>query len=109
MNLHQQLKPAEEQKLRTSYVFSAVTSQLNNLRGTQIGGIYKCGVYGCKDHMMQDLPHALAQPRRPLPTLQALVTAGKYGRTPGILKPMDSLKVNELREELQTRGFKGTK
>ncbi len=31
------------------------------------------------------------------------------GGTPGVLKPMDSLKVNELREELQTRGFTGTK
>ncbi len=49
-------------------------------RGTQIGGTYKCGGCGCKDHMMQNLPYALAQPWRPLAHLQALVTAGKYGK-----------------------------
>ncbi len=64
-----------------------------------IGGTYKCGGCGCKDYMMQNLPHA---PLAHLQAhLQALVTAGKYGRTPGVLKPMDSLKVNELREELR--------
>ena len=69
MSWPQPLKPAKAWKSRTSYVSSEPFE-----RGTQIGGTYKCG---CKDHMMQNLPHALAQPWRPL---AHLVTAGKYGR-----------------------------
>jgi len=29
---------------------------------------------------------------------------GKYGKTPGLLKPLKGLKLKELREELHTRG-----
>lgn len=77
-------------------------------RGTQIGGTYKCGGCGCKDTMMQDLPHALRRRWRSLTTLQTLVTAGKYGDKPDALKPLDSLKVSELREELRARGIRDT-
>ena len=77
-------------------------------RGTQIGGIYKCGGCGCKDSMMQDLSHALHRQWRSLTTLQTLVTSGKYGNSPGQLKPLDSLKVSELREELHARGVPDT-
>lgn len=73
-------------------------------RGTQIGGNYKCGGCGCKDAMMQDLAHALQCHWRSLADLQSLVLAGKYGNSPGTLKPLDGLKVNELREELEARG-----
>jgi len=72
-------------------------------RGTQIGGNYKCGGCECKDAMMQDLAHALQCHWRSLADLQSLVLAGKYGNSPGTLKPLDSLKVNELREELEAR------
>ena len=77
-------------------------------RGTQIGGIYKCGGCGCKDSMMQDLSHALHRQWRSLTTLQTLFTSGKYGNSPGQLKPLDCLKVSELREELHARGVPDT-
>lgn len=77
-------------------------------RGTQIGGIYKCGGCGCKDTMMSDLSHAFRKPWRSLTTLQQLVTSGKYGNIPSQLKPLDNLKVSELREELHTRGVADT-
>ena len=73
-------------------------------RGTQIGGTYKCGGCGCKDTMMQDLAHALHCKWRSLKDLQTLVLGGKYGKRPNMLKPLVNLKVNELREELQSRG-----
>ncbi len=38
-------------------------------RGTQIGGVYKCGVCGCKGNRMQDLSHALECPPRSLQQL----------------------------------------
>ena len=86
-----------------------VTNLLNNLeRGTQVSGTYKCSRCGCKDTMMSDLPHALRRQWRSLAALQTLVAAGKYGKTPGVLKPLDSLKINELREELRARGMKQT-
>ncbi len=56
-------------------------------RGTQIGGIYKCGGCGCKDQMMQDLSHALRRKLRSLSNLQNIVTKGKYGTKAGELKP----------------------
>ena len=77
-------------------------------RGTQIGGTYKCGGCGCKDSMMLDLSHALNKPWRSIATLQSVVTSGKYGKTPGQLKPLDGLKVCQLREELNARGIKVT-
>ena len=73
-------------------------------RGTQIGGTYKCGSCGCRDGKMQDLAHALQCKWRSLTDLQSLVLAGKYGNSPGRLKPFDNLKVNELRQELEARG-----
>lgn len=67
-------------------------------RGTEIGGTYKCGGCGCKNTLMQDLSHALRQQWHSLTTLQSLVTAGKYGNTPGVLKPLDSLKVDSYKK-----------
>ena len=58
---------------------------------------------------MQDQAHALHKPWRSINTLQTLITDGKYGNQDGVLKPLDSLKVSELREELTTRGIKGVK
>lgn len=50
---------------------------------------------------MQDLAHFLQCKWRSLTELQSLVLAGKYGNSPGRLKPFDSLKVDELRQELE--------
>lgn len=77
-------------------------------RGTQIGGIYKCGGCGIKDSMIPDISHALHRQWQSLSTLQTLVTSGKYGNTPRQLKPLDNLKVNELREELRAGQVTGT-
>ena len=74
-------------------------------RGTQIGGIYKCGVCGCKDTMMMDLGHAFHHTWRSLSDIQTLVLGGKFGNKPECLKPFDSLKVADLRKELQARGI----
>ena len=59
-------------------------------RGTQIGGKYKCGGCGCKDHLMQDLPHAFHCKTRSLSDLQKIVISGKHGKKAGELKPLDS-------------------
>ena len=74
-------------------------------RGTQIGGTYKCGSCGCKDIMMQDRAHALNCKWRNLADLQQLVVAGTFGKTPGRLKPLEGLYVEQLRKELQSRGY----
>lgn len=55
--------------------------------------------------MMQDLAHALHCKWRSLADLQQLVVAGTYGKNKGKLKPMDGLRVQELRMELQSRGY----
>ena len=70
-------------------------------RGTQIGGIYKCGGCGCKDSMMMDLAHAFHHSWRPL---AGIALAGRLGNKPECLKPFDNLKVGELKSELQARG-----
>lgn len=57
---------------------------------------------------MQDLAHSLQCKWRSLTELQSLVLAGKYGNSPGRLKPFDSLKVDELRQELEARGYNTT-
>lgn len=73
-------------------------------RGTQIGGTYKCSGCGCKDSMMSDLAHALQNKWRSLAELQSVILAGKHGNAPGQLKPLEGLKVQELRNELTARG-----
>ena len=73
-------------------------------RGTQIGGIYKCGACGVKDVMMQDLAHTFQHTWKSLADLQAFILAGKHGNVPGCLKPLEGLRVQELREELEARG-----
>ncbi len=50
--------------------------------------------------MMDDLAHTLQIPKR---SLQQVAISGKWGRIPGKLKPFDSLKVNELKQELTAR------
>ncbi len=74
-------------------------------RGTQVGGTYKCGSCGCKDTLLQDLPHALQCPPRSLEELQSLVTTGQFGKQPGKLKPFDKLLLSDLKVELTTRGI----
>ena len=54
---------------------------------------------------MQDLAHALNCKWRSLADLQQLVTTGTFGKTPGRLKPLDGLYVEQLRKELQSRGY----
>ncbi len=56
---------------------------------------------------MQDLAHALRKPWRSITKLQSTVLAGKYGNKQGVLKPFDSMRVEELREELAARGIEG--
>ena len=73
-------------------------------RGTQIGGIYKCGSCGCKSHQMQDFAHAIQCPPRSLESLQSLIVAGKFGSEPCKLKPFDKLVVSAIESELTARG-----
>ena len=61
--------------------------------GTQIGGVYKCGLCGCADTMMQDLAYAFHCKPRSLEHLQSLVLTGKFGNQPGHL---DNLLVEQL-------------
>ena len=53
---------------------------------------------------MMDLAHALNNSWRSLSDIQTLALAGTFGNKPGCLKPLDNLKVADLRKELQTRG-----
>lgn len=72
-------------------------------QGTKQGGIFKCGMCGCQDHLFDDQAHALHHKWRSLQQLQTLATGGRFGRQAGILQPFD-LKVKELRTELEARG-----
>ena len=54
---------------------------------------------------MQDLAHALNCKWRSLADLQQLVVAGTFGKPPGPLKPLEGLYVEQLRKELQSRGY----
>ena len=74
-------------------------------RGTQIGGTYKCGGCGTKDIMMMDLAHCFHHSWRSLSDIQSLILAGKFGSKPGCLKPLDNLKIADLKTELQSRGL----
>ena len=74
-------------------------------RGTQIGGKYKCGGCGCKDEMMMDLAHVLHHTWRSLSDIQKIILNGKFENRAGLLKPLDNLKISELRVELQARGL----
>lgn len=49
---------------------------------------------------MDDLAHSLRFSWLSLGDLQNLVTQGKFGSKPGVLKPFDKLKKAELKEEL---------
>ena len=51
-------------------------------RGTQMGGVYKCGSCGCKDILMDDQAHALQCPWRSLAEIQSIATAGVFGKVP---------------------------
>ena len=72
-------------------------------RGTKKGGTYKCGSCGCPNSRMEDAAYALTLPCRSLQDLQALVTAGYFGKTPNALRPLENLKVEEIRKELRLR------
>ena len=74
-------------------------------RGKQLGGNYNCGSCGCVSSLMQDLGYALQCKRRTLSELQQLVLADCFGNSPGSLKPLDGLLVNDLRRELIARGM----
>ena len=74
-------------------------------RGTQIGGTYKCGGFGCKGMLMDDQAHALRCKTKSLHELQAVALQGKLGRVPQKDKPLyvPDLTVEEIRKELQAR------
>ena len=52
---------------------------------------------------MEDAAYALTLPCRSLQDLQSLVTAGYFGKTPNALRPLENLKVEEIRKELCLR------
>lgn len=52
---------------------------------------------------MEDAAYALTLPCRSLQDLQSLVTAGYFGKTPNALRPLEKLKVEEIRKELRLR------
>ena len=54
--------------------------------------------------MLMDLPHTLHHSWRSLSDIQTLALAGTFGNKPGCLKPLDNLKVADLKKELQMRG-----
>lgn len=72
-------------------------------RGTQQGGKFKCGGCGVRDVMMGDFAHTSQLQWRSLHDLQAIATAGKFGKIPNKPKPFESLLISDLREELHSR------
>lgn len=74
-------------------------------RGTQQGGKYKCGSCGCVDAMFEDQAHSLNYHWRRVEELQIIATVGKYGKTPGAIKPFQNLRVDEIQTELIARKF----
>ena len=77
-------------------------------RGTQCGGVYKCGSCGCKSSLMDDQTHALQCSTRSLTELQALAIGGVLGKVPCTVKPLyvPDLVVKDIRKELVARGVK---
>lgn len=74
-------------------------------QGSKQGGTYKCGVCGCNECMFDDQAHSLYYTWRIPQQLQTLATEGILGKQPGVMRPFDHLKVNDLRQELQARGL----
>ena len=77
-------------------------------QGTKLGGTDKCGACGCKENRFDNQGHSLSHKWRSLEEIQSLATGGVYRKHVGALKPFDSLKVSELREELTARGIQDT-
>ena len=77
-------------------------------RGTQCGGVYKCGSCGCKSSLIDDQAHALQCSTRSLTELQALAIGGVLGKVPCTVKPLyvPDLVVKDIRKELVARGVK---
>ena len=75
-------------------------------RGTQVGGVYKCGGCGCRSDLMDDQAHALACRTRSTEELQCIALKGVLGRVPCIIKPLyvRDLSIAEIRQELRARG-----
>ena len=63
----------------------------------------KCGSCGCPNSRMEDAAYALTLPCKSLEDLQSLVTAGCFGKTPNALRPLENLKVEDIRKELRLR------
>ena len=72
-------------------------------QGTKQGGTFKCGACGCKESMFGDQAHSLNYNWRSLENLQSLAVGGTYSKHPGVLKPFEALKVDELCRELEAR------
>lgn len=54
---------------------------------------------------MEDLAHALRCTWRSLADIQEIALAGKFGNTAGQLKPLEDLRVKQLHQELEARGY----
>ena len=72
-------------------------------RGTQQGGIYKCGSCGCEAHMMDDFAYSLRCKVHTLADLQSVALGGKFGNQVGTIRPFQKLNAKELQEELRAR------
>ena len=75
-------------------------------RGTQCGGVYKCGSCGCQSSPMNDQAHALQCSTHSLTELQALAIGVVLGKVPCTVKPLyvPDLVVRDIRAELVARG-----
>ena len=72
-------------------------------RGTQCGGVYKCGSCGCQPSLMDDQAHALQ-----CSTRSKLAIGVVLGKVPCTVKPLyvPDLVVRDIRAELVARGLK---
>ena len=73
-------------------------------RGTQLGGNYKCGSCGVKSTMVGDFAHATYLKWRYIADLQNLAISGRFGKQPEKLKPLQNLILQDLKQDLSSRG-----
>ena len=71
--------------------------------GCKRGGKRKCVLCGCLAHLHDDFAYCARQSLLSCNDRQMLVLAGRFGRTPGAVKPLSDLSSLDLRSELNSR------
>ena len=82
--------------------FTADTPAKQFEAGCKRGGKRKCVLCGCLAHLHDDFAYCARQSLLSCNDRQMLVLAGRFGRTPGAVKPLSDLSSLDLRSELNS-------